>query len=39
MKTGAIVHATFEGQCGFWLFVDNVDNEIYRTYITLFLLS
>jgi hypothetical protein len=31
MKIGATVHATFEGQCGFWLFVDNVDNKIYQT--------
>lgn len=30
-KTGVIVHMGCEARCGFWLFVDNVDNEIYLT--------
>jgi hypothetical protein len=31
MKIGAIVHVGCEALCGFWLFVDNVDNKIYQT--------
>jgi hypothetical protein len=27
MKIGAVVHVGIEALCGFWLFVDNVDNN------------